>query len=219
MSAFAGRDDIAHAWGVAADDYVRQFFDELDRKPFDREFLDRYAFAVAGREPVVDMGCGPGHIARYLAERGVEVFGVDLSPGMIETARAMNPDLRFEVGDMTALDAGDRSWAGIVAFYSLVNLPATEVPVALAEFRRVLRDDGLLAYAVHGGEGEIHRDEWDGEPVRLSFSLFALDDLVAWTERAGFVIEEAISRPPYPDEHPTQRLYVRARVGAPGRLP
>lgn len=218
MPEFAGRDDIAHAWGVAAEDYVRQFFDELDRKPFDREFLDRYASAVGGAEPVVDMGCGPGHIARYLAERGVGAFGVDLSPGMIEAARARNPHLRFETGDMTALDADDQSWAGIVAFYSLVNLPAAEVPVALAEFGRVLRDDGLLAYAVHGGDGEIHRDEWDGEPVRLSFSLFALDDLVAWTEAAGFVIEEAVSRPPYPDEHPTQRLYVRARRAAGGRL-
>jgi len=68
--------------------YAERYFTELERKPFDRELLDRFAADLRGRGPVCDLGCGPGHVGRYLAERGVEVIGVDLSPGMVALARA-----------------------------------------------------------------------------------------------------------------------------------
>ena len=68
-------------------------------------------------------GVGQGQIARYLAERGLETVGVDLSPGMIDEARRLNPGLRFEQGTMLALDFEDDELGGIAAFYSIVNVP------------------------------------------------------------------------------------------------
>ena len=59
-----------------AEEYTRHLFDELKNKPLDRELLDRFAREVAGRGDVCDLGCGPGHVARYLHARGVPVFGV-----------------------------------------------------------------------------------------------------------------------------------------------
>ena len=50
-----------------------------------------------------DMGCGPGHVARYLHERGVPVCGVDLSPELVKLARRLTPDIPFEQGDMRAI--------------------------------------------------------------------------------------------------------------------
>jgi trans-aconitate methyltransferase len=108
--------------------YAERYFTELERKPFDRELLDRFAADLCGRGPVCDLGCGPGHVGRYLAERGVEVFGVDLSPGMVALARQLNPGLRFERGDMLALALSDASLAGLVAFYSLIHLERGAAP-------------------------------------------------------------------------------------------
>lgn len=85
----AARDwpDIAHVYDVVANDYAQAFADELDRKPFDRDLLDRWAAVVAGRGPVWDVGCGPAaHVTRYLADRRVEAEGVDLSPRVVDTA-------------------------------------------------------------------------------------------------------------------------------------
>ncbi|HEX4073202.1 MAG TPA: hypothetical protein VHX68_18620, partial [Planctomycetaceae bacterium] len=59
-----------------ADEYVRRIFDELRHKPLDRQLLDRFASGVRGAgptpRPACDMGCGPGHVARYLSEQGLE---------------------------------------------------------------------------------------------------------------------------------------------------
>ena len=74
--------DIGHTYDVAAEHYAATFAGELDGKPFDRDLLDRYAAARAGRGEVWDVGCGAaGHLTRYLADRGVTASGADISPG------------------------------------------------------------------------------------------------------------------------------------------
>ena len=49
--------------------------------------------------PVADVGCGPGHVTAHLNKLGVDAFGIDLSPAMLDLARRDHPGLRFEVGD------------------------------------------------------------------------------------------------------------------------
>ncbi len=55
---------------------------------------------------VLDLGCGPGEHARYLASRGFEVVGVDASPSMIQRARVAgaSSSVHFVLGDLTELD-------------------------------------------------------------------------------------------------------------------
>ncbi|MBM3218880.1 MAG: hypothetical protein FJZ38_09390 [Candidatus Rokubacteria bacterium] len=73
---------IVPSYDAIADEYAQQYFDELDGKPFDRAWLDRFAESVKGRGRVCDLGCGPGQIARYLAARGVD--GGDGAPPQSE---------------------------------------------------------------------------------------------------------------------------------------
>jgi SAM-dependent methyltransferase len=112
---------ITRSYDVVADEYARMISDELAHKPLDRRLLDRFAAEVAGRGRVCDVGCGPGHVARYLYERGVDVFAIDLSPRMIELAAQLNPEIEFAVADVLALAVPRASWAGAVAFYSLIR--------------------------------------------------------------------------------------------------
>jgi trans-aconitate methyltransferase len=104
--------DIERSYDAVADEYARRIADELAHKPFDRELLDRFAERVGTRRRVCDVGCGPGHVARYLHERGVDVFGLDLWPRMVEIARRLNPDIDFVVGDMQALASVTRAGPG-----------------------------------------------------------------------------------------------------------
>jgi ubiquinone/menaquinone biosynthesis C-methylase UbiE len=136
--------DVQSSYDRVADEYVRCIYDELGHKPLDRQLLNRFADRVKGAGLACDLGCGPGQVARYLREQGVAVCGVDLSPGMIERASQLNPGVEFRQGDMTALDVPDETWAGITAFYAIVNLPPADVEQALCEMWRVLRPGGLL---------------------------------------------------------------------------
>lgn len=196
---------------VAAE-YARRLFEELRGKPLDRELLDRFASGLRGQGPVWDLGCGPGQIARYLHDRGVDAGGLDLAPGMIALARERSPGLAFEVGDLRALPFADGALAGIAAFYSIIHIPRGEVVEALREMARVLRPGGHLLLAFHVGSEVRRVDDLWGEPVTLDFVFFEVAEVRGDLERAGFEVAEVVERGPYPDvEAQTRRAYVFAR--------
>jgi SAM-dependent methyltransferase len=204
--------DPQASYDRVADEYVERIFDELRHKPLDRRLLDRFAADVRDTGLVCDVGCGPGHVARYLHEQGVDVCGVDLSPAMVEHARRLTPGIDFQQGDMLALDVPDKSWVGITAFYSIIHISRRELPRALAELKRVLRPGGRLLLAFHVGGQTIHLDEWWGQPVSVDFHFFRSEEMTDFLRQAGFAIDEIIERDPYPDvEHPSRRSYLFAR--------
>ncbi len=174
--------------------------------------LDAFAADREGRGTVLDVGCGPGHVARYLSDRGADAAGVDLSPAMVELARKLNPGLMFSAGDMRALDVAENSLAGVVAFYSLIHISRPAVAAVLTGFRRALAGDGRLLLSVHGGTGSIHMDEFLGHKVPFEATLFNLGELVSLVESAGFWVDMARQRTPYEFEHPTPRIYVGAHL-------
>ena len=206
-------DDWSHlpaTYDAVAGDYAAMFSDELDRKPFDRELLAALARDAAGKGLVCDLGCGPGHIGAYLASRGCEVVGVDISPAMLHNARERHPDLRFELGDMRALPLADEACVALACFYALIHVQRAEVPTALGEMRRVLRPGGQLVLAVHVGEGEHHVDNWFERGVSFDATLFNAAELVQLVTDTGFANCHATVRQPYEGEHPTPRLYIHA---------
>lgn len=106
---------------------------------------------------VVDLGCGTGLAAREFASMVDEFVGIDLSPGMIERARATGLYARLEVTDMLqGLHVeGDASAALILAADVFVYVP--ELQALLRETARVLEPQGLLAFTAetHAGKGVI----------------------------------------------------------------
>lgn len=197
-----------------AEEYAARIFGELAGKPLDRALLDCLAEQVGTLGPVADIGCGPGHVARYLSERGVATLGVDLSPEMVARARRLSPDIPFEQGNMLALAAEDASWGGIVAYYSIIHIPPESVPQAFAEFWRALRPGGRLMLGFHAGEDElVHLDELWGQPISLDYYFYRPETLASLLEAAGFTVEAQIVRAPYaPDvEHQSPRGYLLAR--------
>jgi SAM-dependent methyltransferase len=195
--------------------YTERIFTELAGKPRDLHLLNRLAEDVRGRGLVADLGCGPGHVARYLHDQGVRMLGIDLSPRMIDSARQRSPDMEFRVGDMRTLDLPDGALAGIVAFYSLIHIGEPEMGATLRELRRVLAPGGLLLVAFHIGEETVHRDELWGHPVSLDFRFLMPSPMVARLIEAGFVVLERVEREPYPEvEHPSRRCYLLARSPA-----
>jgi SAM-dependent methyltransferase len=201
---------VRAVYGRVAEPYAAAFFDELDRKPLDRRLLDDLGRRCRRGGTVLDVGCGPGHTARYLRERGVAVEGLDLSQEMATLAMRRTPGLRVHVGDLSALGVPAQCVAAIVAFYSLIHVPRPAVPDALRELRRVLEPRGALLLAVHAGFGTARADDWFGQGVSVEATLFGADELVSLLRGSGFTVEAVTLRRPYPFEHPTRRLYIRA---------
>jgi SAM-dependent methyltransferase len=204
--------DVEGSYDRVAAEYAQRISGELEHKPLDRQLLDRFAARVQELGPVCDLGCGPAHVARYLHERGVQVIGVDVSLVMVEQARRLNPCIEFRQGNMLSLDIEDGAWGGIVAFYSIIHVPRTEIADALVEMKRVLRPGGLLLLAFHVGDETIHLDEWWGQKVSVNFVFFRPEEMADSLRAVGFEIEEIVEREPYPDvEHQSRRAYMIAK--------
>ena len=102
---------------------------------------------------LLDVGCGPGTVTVDLAERVVPgpVLGIDASTDVVDRARARAAsrsesdeiDVRFEVGDVYALDRDDGAFDVVHAHQVLQHL--TDPVAALVEMRRLLAPGGILA--------------------------------------------------------------------------
>lgn len=204
--------ELQNSYDEVAEEYVARIFHALEHKPRDRELLDRFAAMVRNSGPVCDLGCGPGHVTQYLQERGVNVFGIDLSSRMVEQARQLNPGIEFKQGNMLSLEVENGAWGGIVAFYSLIHIPHEKMILALHELKRVLRPNGLLLLSFHLGQEIMHRDELWGKKVSMDFIFFECHEMEGYLKSAGFEIEDLFERPPYEGvEYQSRRAYIFAR--------
>lgn len=155
------------SYDTIAVDYAEMARDELARKPVERSVLSLFADVVRG--PVLDVGCGTGFATGELVRLGVEVSGLDLSPGMLEVARRRLPDVTFEVGSMLALPHADGEFGGVVSWYSTIHVPDPDLPAALAELARVLRPGGHLLLGFQVGTEPRRMTSALGHEIELDF--------------------------------------------------
>jgi len=211
----AARDErVRTSYDAVAPAYADHLVDELAGSlPFETWLLDRVA-AHADGGPVVEVGCGPGHVTAYLADAGADASGLDLSPAMIAEARSRFPDGSYEVGDLRRLmrPTYGAGWSAVLAWYSLIHLAASELPEALAALTRPLLPGGWLVVALHAGSEVRHLAEWFDAPVDLDFVLHDPAEVVAQVGAAGLVDVEWYHRGPITSRgETTQRLYVVGR--------
>jgi SAM-dependent methyltransferase len=205
--------DTRESYDSAAKAYAEHLADELVHKPLDRHLLNRFAEETRGQGLVADFGCGPGHVARYLHEQGVQTIGTDLSLGMIEVATSLHPGLELRVDDMTRPDFADASLAGIVSFYSIVHFEAVELGAIFQQMRRVLAPGGLALVAFHIGDQVVHLDDLFGAPVSLDFRFHSPGQIVEALRQARLTVIEHTEREPYEGvEYPSRRCYLLARA-------
>lgn len=195
------------SYDTIADDYTEQFSDHLADSPLERSLLGAFAEMVSANTdgssaPVADLGSGPGYVTARLHALGVPVFGVDVSPRMVELARRAHPDLRFHVGSMTSLDLPTGTLGGIVALYSIIHVPDEHLPTAFAEFQRVLVPGGhvLIMFQFDEAADRMHLAERFGHEISLDYYWRTPEAVAERLAEAGFQLQARILREPRGEE-------------------
>jgi ubiquinone/menaquinone biosynthesis C-methylase UbiE len=203
-------DSVRRSYDAVAGKYAAQFSDELAGKPLDRALLACLIEQSQPGAPVADVGCGPGHVAAWLADHGVCAVGIDLSAAMVAAGRRDHPAVEFREGDFLDLPAADGEFGAVVALYSIIHLEPGELSRAFAEIRRVLRPAGLALVSFHVGSEVRHLAEWWGVAVDVDFRFLEMADVAGGLERAGLDVQARLERRSYPGEVDTRRGYVLA---------
>ncbi|HET9517396.1 MAG TPA: class I SAM-dependent methyltransferase [Actinoplanes sp.] len=200
------------SYDAIALEYADMVGGDIEARVVDRALLAAFAELVQanGGGPVVDVGCGPGRITTVLHQLGLDAFGIDLSPAMVELARHTHPQLRFEVGSMLGLDLLADSLGGLLAYYSIIHVPRGRRGEVFAEFFRVLVPGGPLMLAYQVGDDISHYDEAFGKVVRLDFHRQQPLDVGGLVRAAGFDVLATVVKEPEGTDR-TQQAITLAR--------
>jgi ubiquinone/menaquinone biosynthesis C-methylase UbiE len=181
--------------------------------PMDRSllvaFIELIKRGTVGR--IADVGCGPGRVAAFIAERGLDVVGVDVSQAMLAVARTAHPHIKFEEGQVDALPIETGVLAGAVCWYSIIYTPADRLTKAFGELTRVLIPGGYLLLAFQAGSGEsVHRGEALGTHLPLTSYRHSVQEVAGCLEDTGCKIYATVLRAPELEHETTSQGFVFA---------
>ena len=129
-------------WQRAAASYGDSFAHAT--APFVRPLLEAAEFSPG--QHVLDVACGPGHLAAAAAARGATAQGLDFSAAMVGVARSMHPEIVVTEGDAEDMPYPDSMFHAVVSGFGMHHVPRPQV--ALAECRRVLKPGARIAFTV-----------------------------------------------------------------------
>ena len=100
---------------------------------------------------IVDVGCGNGRLHRFLLKsaRSLELTGIDVAAGLVDTARKANPNASYDLYDGRHLPYPDGTFDAAFTVCVLHHVPPPQWPDFVAELRRVVRPGGLVAVFEH----------------------------------------------------------------------
>ncbi|WP_346320901.1 class I SAM-dependent methyltransferase [Chitinophaga sp. YIM B06452] len=207
------QEKVLHCYNQVAEDYAVERWDELSKKQVDRLLLKEFASSNKETGLCADFGCGPGQTTKFLYDNGLEnIVGIDLSPAMVNVARKLSPQIKFETGDLLNIAFPPGSLGSALAFYSIVHFTPDQVRVCFREINRVLKTGGDFLFSFHVGEEIVHFDNARGKEVDIDLFFFKTDDIVTLLQETGFNITDAIERRPHENmEYPTRRAYIWAQ--------
>ncbi len=165
-------------WNKLASLYQDKFMD-LDLYNETYDFVCNSITRVNAK--VLEIGCGPGNITKYLLSKrpDFDIFGIDISPNMIELAEKNNPTAKFAVMDSRQIDDLKTNYDGIVCGFCLPYLSQSDSQKLIADCYDLLNENGLIYLSFVEGDPLKSGFQVSSSGDRSYFYFYNSDDLKA----------------------------------------
>lgn len=157
------------------------------------ELIKKFILLLNKKGVILDVGCAAGRDSRILKDYNLEVIGIDLSKKLLEIAKKNNPDIIFQYRDMRKTNFSNNFFDGIYANAVFHHLKKKDRLPTLKEFRRILKDKGILFLRTKMGKGKWRGNDSLSKEVR-EFTLITKEELEKMTKRMNFKTIELFVR-------------------------
>lgn len=202
-------------YDIAAETYVEFAGTDISsatERPVDRSLLMAFIELIKRQaiSRVADVGCGPGRVAAFMADYGLDVIGVDVSRAMLAIASTAHPHIEFEEGRLDALPIESGVLAGAVCWYSIIYTPPDRLGESFDELARVLMPGGYLLLAFQAEGEPAHREDAFGTHRLLTSYRHSVQEVAGCLVDTGFKIYTTVLRAPELEHETTSQGFVIA---------
>ena len=166
-----------------------------------QEGTNKFISYLKSGSAVLDVGCGGGNKSKYLADRGLDVLGIDFSENMVTIASREVLNARFQVLDINDIGTLGENFDGIFMQAVLLHIPKAKVEDILRKVVKKLNPGGYLYIAVKekiegGVDEEVKKDDDYGYEYERFFSYFSIDELRQHFENLNLEVVYEDVKPP-----------------------
>jgi len=199
--------------GYEQGDYSAAFQRYGPPSEMERHYLDRLLVLGPRAPKILDLGCGTGlPVDKYLADRGAQLMGIDISPKHVALAKGNLPAASYREGDILHAVLPEGAFDGIVSVYAIFHIPRSEHETLFTRINRLLRPNGLFL-ATLGTSDSAYGEEANWAGARMAWSSYDAETYRRLLAAAGFnVIESAFEGQAGEVEH---HFWVLARKSSP----
>ena len=141
---------------------------------------------------VLDIGCGPGNIAKYLLEKrpDLNILGIDLAPNMVSLAKKNNPRAVFQLMDVRDIGSLGKKYEGIMCGFCLPYLSNVEVVQLISDVSKLLIRGGPFYLSTMEDEDSRSGFETSSLGDKLYVYYHHADDILKALKNYGFDITD-----------------------------
>mgnify|MGYP005818770715 FL=1 len=164
---------VINAYDAIAQTYTEAYEENDD---MDSKYLEEFVSRLCGLK-VLDMGCGTGGNTRYLVDRGLDVTGIDASEGMLNVAKKMFPELKFQKENILYTPFSGQIFDGVVLAYVINHFNPEGLSLLKKEINRLLKHKGVVFVSAHIGNSQgIVKDPLDDD-IDIYYNFMSIDTL------------------------------------------
>ena len=170
-------------------DAIAKQFDEAYCKTiyFQKQF-DKFVAKLKPGSKIIDIGCGTGHLAKHLSDKGFQVTGIDFSKSMLEIARKRCQSCTFIIADIAEFNYSAELYDAAILSFSIIHLKDDEIEKVLQKTYSALKPGSYAFIAVIEGDGEKTTPEPLNPKHALYFHYFTKPQIQSLLENHRFKI-------------------------------